>query len=514
MPFLPALLALALAASQDPTAPAQTPVQDPAQTPAPTPTPSPAPSSSQGPEPVAMTLELAVETALANDLSLRIAEVAGDIARYNFEGSWGAFDPELRAAAGYQDNQSLPIQTAGGTFVIEEQRIDTSAGVLFPLTTGGSFDASISQGVSDINGQNPNPSILNTIGLAFRQPLMRGAGSKYATSEQHEFDLRYQQQTERVRQSRQDLVRQVADAYWDLVAAKEQLQVAEETLSLGRQQLEQNQRRLTAGVGTSVEVLQAEANVAQRVGERLLRETAVRGAADRLKALLHPGTKVADWELEIDPVTPLPTADAAQVTEWQPAMLKALDKRSELRQQRYEIDIGEEQLVRARSLRKPGLDLLLAGGSTGFEGSEYQAFVSAIELDTMRYNASLNFSFPIGNHAASNAEFAARAAVRSARLNYDLLESQIVADVREAVRNATYAVEAVHAAEVTISLARRQLEAEQSRYREGLSTNYQVLEFQQKLAEALYTHTFARTTFARSMTALLRAQGIIGEERR
>jgi len=126
-------------------------------------------------KPDELTLEQAVETALSNDLSLRIAEVAGDIARYNFEGSWGAFDPELRAVAGYSDNQSLPIQTAGGTFVIEEQRIDASAGVLFPLTTGGSFDASISQGSSDINGQNPNPSILNTIELAFRQPLMRGA---------------------------------------------------------------------------------------------------------------------------------------------------------------------------------------------------------------------------------------------------------------------------------------------------------------------------------------------------
>jgi outer membrane protein TolC len=498
MPFLPALLALALAASQDPATPA----------------PAPVPPAAPPAQALQLTLEEAVDTALANDLSLRIAEVAGDIARYNFEGSWGTFDPELRAGAGFSNNQSLPIQTQGGTFTIEEKRIDASAGVLFPLTTGGSFDASISQGSSDINGQNPNPSILDTIGLAFRQPLMRGAGAKYATSEQHEFDLRYQQQIERVRQARQDLVRQVADAYWDLVAATDQLQVAEETLSLGRQQLEQNQRRLTAGVGTSVEVLQAEANVAERVGERLLRETAVRGAADRLKALLHPGTKVADWELEITPVTPLPTADAKLVSEWQPAMLRALDKRSELRQQRYEIDIGEEQLVRARSQRKPGLDLLLAGGSTGFEGSEYQAFVSAIELDTMRYNASLNFTFPIGNRTASNAEFAARAAVRSARLNYDLLESQVVADVREAVRNANYAVEAVRAAEVTVALARRQLEAEQARYREGLSTNYQVLEFQQKLAEALYTQTFAHTTFARSMTALLRAQGIIGEVRR
>lgn len=463
---------------------------------------------------VELTLEQAVETALKNDLSLQIAEVAGDVARFNFEGSWGAFDPVARAGLSYSDNQSLPIQTPGGVFVIEEKQLQFDAGLTYPLSTGGNFDLSVLQSSSNITGQTPNPSILDVVALAFNQPLMRGAGSKYSTSVQHEFELRLHQETERVRQARQDLVRQVADAYWELVAAIEQLQVAEETLSLGREQLDQNKRRLTAGVGTEVEVLQAEANVAQRVEQRLLRETAVRGAADRLKGLLHPGTDIANWELDLAPVTPLPPADTTQVPEWQGAMQRALAERSELRQQRTEIDIGQEQLVRAESQRRPALDLVLAAGSTGFEGSEYQAIVSAIELDTLRYNASLNFSFPIGNRTASNAEFAARARVRAARLNYDLLESQIVAEVRDAVRIALYSAEAVHAAEVTRDLARRQLEAEQARYREGLSTNYQVLEFQQKLAEALYSHTFARTNFAKAMTALLRAQGVIGEQRR
>ena len=44
----------------------------------------------------------------------------------------------------------------------------------------------------------------------------------------------------------------------------------------------------------------------------------------------------------------------------------------------------------------------------------------------------------------------------------------------------------------------RQLEAEQSRYREGLSTNFEVLSFQQQLAEALYSKNLARANLAGS----------------
>src|SRR5207244_4301491 len=111
--------------------------------------------------------------------------------------------------------------------------------------------------------------------------------------------------------------------------------------------------------------------------------------------------------------TPLPTADSKLVPEWQSAMQRALGERSELRQQRFEIDIGEEQLVRAQSERRPALDLLLSAGSTGFQGSEGQSIQSAFEFDTLRYNASLNFSFPVGNRFAANAVFAARMRVRS-----------------------------------------------------------------------------------------------------
>ena len=40
--------------------------------------------------PVNLTLEEALETALANDLGLQLEQVSSEISRYSFEGSWGS----------------------------------------------------------------------------------------------------------------------------------------------------------------------------------------------------------------------------------------------------------------------------------------------------------------------------------------------------------------------------------------------------------------------------------------
>ena len=126
--------------------------------------------------------------------------------------------------------------------------------------------------------------------------------------------------------------------------------------------------------------------------------------------------------------------------------------------------------------------------------------------------ASLTFSVPIGNRTRRFADKAARAELRRARLVYDQLEVAVVASLRDAVRQVRYQAEAVRAAVRSVQLAQRQLEAEQARYQEGLSTNFQVLEFQQDLLQAQSSERAARASYARALVALRAALGILGEE--
>jgi outer membrane protein TolC len=87
----------------------------------------------------------------------------------------------------------------------------------------------------------------------------------------------------------------------------------------------------------------------------------------------------------------------------------------------------------------------------------------------------------------------------------------VLADVRDAVRQAQYQIEAVRAAQKSLELAREQLEAERARLENDQSTVFQVLQFQQELVRAMSVEVLARSNLAKSRTRLEAAQGTLGE---
>jgi outer membrane protein TolC len=195
---------------------------------------------------------------------------------------------------------------------------------------------------------------------------------------------------------------------------------------------------------------------------------------------------------------------------WTEAVTVALDMRTELRQQRMQVDAARIRHKRTQSERLAGVDLALTASSRNVDEHEVPALRNTFAFEYPTYTAALSYNMPIGNTTARNAEHAARAAVREALLVYDDLETTAVAEVRTAVRELRYSEEAVRAAEESLELAQRQLEAEQARYAEGLSTNFEVLSFQQALIEAMLSLQRARINFAKALVALEAAQGLLG----
>jgi outer membrane protein TolC len=133
--------------------------------------------------------------------------------------------------------------------------------------------------------------------------------------------------------------------------------------------------------------------------------------------------------------------------------------------------------------------------------------------DFPTYTAVLSFDVPLFNRTARNARRGARVGLQSARLLYDDIEQGVVSDVRARVRDLNFQAKAVQAAHKSLELAQRQLQAEQARYREGLSTTFQVLQFQEDLAQALSAEKAARAAYARASAGLQRSEGWLGEQR-
>lgn len=462
-------------------------------------------------------LELTIEAALAiaetNNLGLAIEDVNTEVARFNARGSWGAFDWVFQANGQLVDGEQKGSSQLSGASVLTFDTQSYDLSLTRPLETGGSFSATFDTNNTRTNNSFTlaNPSTTDNFALSYSQPLLRGFGSDYATATQRESEVNYRLQLEQRREVLQKLLEDTYNAYWDLVQNRQGLEVAGSSLDLGLEQLERNRRMLEAGVGTEVEVIQAEAEVAKRIETLLQAEVSLRGAGDALKLLLFPGKDTETWDTELIPITGLPSDISGETEPWAQLLEVATLHRPELRKQRHAIEAAKIRHEKAVSERRIGLDLDLSVNSQGFSGQWEQAAREALGFDFPTYTAGLKLNAPIRNRTARFAEKAARAQVRAAHLQYEQVETQVVGEVRDAVRQVRYQAEAVNAAQKSLEAAQRQLDAEEARYRNDLSTNFQLLEFQLRLVEAMNTEQTARVNYAKALYKLEAAQGILGE---
>lgn len=478
-------------------------------------------SAAQAPAPEAARLELslddALRLALENNLDLEIEAAGLDALRERAYGSWGAFDPLYEVTARVTDRRQQAPSSLSGADVLKENTQSVTGDLKLPFTTGGTLDLGFSSENSKTNNQFSlaDTATNDALRVSYTQPFWRGAWSRYATTEQRLSEIALAQERERREQLVQDLLLSVHRAYWDLVAARDLLGVRELALQLGREQLEQDQRRLDVGVGTEVDVLQSETNVAQREEQLLRARTDLKQASDALRTLLFRRAEGEDWdataarwEALILPSSAPPGVEFARPDVAQ-LLPRAFEARAELRQQRWELEAAELRLARANSDRDARLDGTLTASSQGFDGDPQDAFQKALLYDYPTFEASLTLSGSFRNRSAIGAERAARHELRSAHLAFEKLELDVLAELRSAVRELEYQALAVGAANKSADLARRQLEAERARNAQGLSTTFQLLEFQQTLSEALATRSTAQASYAKARAQLARALGAL-----
>jgi len=463
-----------------------------------------------------LSLAEALGLARRDNLGLEQARTEADAARFDALSAWGAFDWVFSATATYADNQNQATNSLAGSDVVELTSTEVALDLVRPFTYGGRFEAHFDTNERETNNSFFNAPQLTEDNLRFSyiQPLLRGAGFNATSSEQIVLDLTSRRIAEAARGARQTLETDVAAAYWDLVAALEQLEVRRSALTLGREQLTREQQRLAAGDGTEVDVLQARTEISTRSEQFLASDNEVAAAMDALRTLLLNDPEAPGWRRPIQPMTPLPDVDSDPThTTWEAAWQVALERRSELRQAQYDVDAARARLRRAASDRLSGLDLTLNLSAGANDEDRDVAFRNTTQFDFPSWSAIVRYDMPLGNRTAANAERAARERVRAALVAREQREVEILSDVRRAVREVRYRAAAVRASAESLDLARRQLDAERARFDAELSTTFRVLEFQQSWIEASSNASRARVDYAKALVDLLRAQGTVGETR-
>ncbi len=460
-------------------------------------------------------LSLAVERYRQSESDLVVQQNFG-IYDYNATVDLSAFDETSPTASNLEAGLGNDIQQQEGQA--------WNLGLSRLLPSGGEASVNWNNSRFETNSlfATLNPSFRVDFDVSFRQPLLRDQG-KLST----ERGLRIARTNRDVSRENFEIqvtrtIQQVEDAYWSLVEALEQYVVAEESLALAQRLHEQNRIRVDVGTLAPLELVQSEAGVATRVEQIIRAEAAIGDSEDRLRQLLNLSGE-GIWDLTIVPTTD-PEMEPIKIA-IDESIRTAISERPELRSKRRQQENLELEIDYFQNQKLPRLDLAVTYGLNGLGGDITQRdFLTGTILaqrpgdygdaldqvaanDFDGWSVALNLVYPIQNRAGKAQSALAEIAFDRGRAELTELELGVVTDVRRLARFVDTARQQRESARVSRNLEERNLEAEQKRYENGMSTSFQVLQIQEDLTEARSREVNAITGYRKALVLYYQATG-------
>lgn len=450
-----------------------------------------------------LNLITAYEMAMNRNLDLQVGRFSIASADAGVQTASGLFDPNFGVEASADWTRSPSTTVLEGSLVPEYRNTRYGIGVDGLLPTGTLWSAGLATYRFNTNSTYYflNPSWNSDLYFSLTQPLLRGFGTLVNRSGIVVARNSRAQSAEAFEMLVVDTLRQVDSSYWNLVAARRAVQVAEQSLSLAERLLGETQERVDVGTSAPIDLVQSEAGVATRRQALITARNVASNAEDVLKTVLG-FDQPAEW------LTTIETTETYEFAPFLPDLAASietgLEKRPEIRQQQLRNEILEYYVRMARNDVLPSLDLQASYGWGGVGGKGRtvdpntgepiivddgfpDSMDQIVDWDFPNWRVGVQLGIPIGNNAAQGRLAQRRFEHDRSVVEMAALQQDIIAQVRIAVRGLEDGAAAVEAAIASQQLAARNLEAEQTKFDNGLSTNYQVLEIQEDLAQAELT---------------------------
>ena len=503
-----------------------------------------------------LTLQEAVEMALANNLDIEIRRTERASAAEAVRGALGYLDPTFRwtPLAEFRNTPAGSVLEAS-TGKLSESFWTQSAyyNQMLPwrgASLRGSFENSRQ------TSSNPfvslNPLYTTRLILGITQPLLR---NRQIDPQRAELEVRRKQQTlseTELKLRAIDVIAQVEQSYWVLAAARRDAQVRADTVELAREQLASNRRMIDAGTLAPVELAAAEAELQRRLDTWYASLQTITEAENALKTLIAGNREAPIWgdtivPTDVDPAPAPPTDDLA------PLVRQALESRLELQATETQREINQTQQRVAENQIKPQVNLVAQYVNTGLAGSlrsgedpftasnaALYARINRLSIEAGlppvpppafgvfpeqliggygstlsnlfggRYQgaqAGLQIDFTFRNNAAEAQLAQAALGERRIRLQREQVAQGIEAQVRNAVQAIQTARQRITAADASARAAKEKLDSETRLFQTGESTNFLVLTRQNEYTDSRHRLLVARLDFNRAVARLDAALG-------
>ena len=460
-------------------------------------------------EPLSLTLQETIETVLKNNISISVQSYNSKINEQFIFEKEADFDPtvDFEFTVGEETRQSASTLADSKTRDLD---YDWDFSVSQKFVTGGDYELTMdnNKNQSSSSRTSLNPIYSSDLALTVTQPLLKDFGIDLNKREiyiaKNDQKISDHQFTEKVIAT----IAETENIYWDLVFSIEDLKVKETSLQRARDLEKQVKAQVDVGTLAELEILQAKSNVASREERLLNAQNLIDDNGDNLKSILNFSFDLEEGLKEIIPADS-PVFEPGAENSLEEALKTALIHRPDLLAKKMELENRNIEAKYNENQTLPTLDLVgslglngLSGDSSTKNGSYDSALSEAFSTDFRLWQFGINLSYPLGNRAAKSKLAIKRLEVAQLLLNIKDLEKTIVVEVREAHRQIKTDIKRVQATRVARKLAEEKLNAEEKKFKVGLSTSFNVLEFQEDLAEEQSNEIKAVIDYNKSLNRL------------
>jgi outer membrane protein len=478
-----------------------------------------------------LSVDEAIGQAIENNLGVQIQRFNPLIAEEELEISWGAYDPNFDAEIGYDSTKNPNAFLLDGNLLSESTLVDGFggfSGVLPFLSTQYSAMLASQRNTTNSTIQALSPEYRSTTIFTVTQPLLKDLIWNQPWTRVKINNINYDSSIEDFRLALMDIVAGTEDAYWELIAAHEDMLVARKSLETAQALLRQTQTQYEVGVVSKVEVIQSDAGVADREFRLIVAENRYRLSQDNLIDIVLGERLRPDTTLAIEP-----TDRADEFVHYdvdvEEATRVAFASRPELELANQQIDRLSVQEKFAKNQRLPRFDVVgtyayrglsgktnpscsgLGGGACPVFDQRWQNSWDDFYSSDGANNYSVRgvFSIPIPNTAGRSRYSQSKIELRQAATQKRRVEQNIIFEIRKAARDLESSENGIKASERGVAAAAEQLRAEEIRLEYGESTPFDVLLREESLVTAESQKITSFKTYRSSLTALDRRQGTI-----
>jgi multidrug efflux pump len=455
-------------------------------------------------ETLRLTLDEAVRRAVENNPDLAIVRLGTEVEAARVGESRGAFAPVFSTTVGHSSNVNPPSNFLLGDGGVDVNDSFWSTGVRQRLPVGGgAWSASWDSARTTTN--NPissfDPSLQAGFQVAVSQPLLKDR-SIDAARYQYSIARRNEQSSDlRFRETAVQTTAAVKQAYWTLEATRANVTVQERSLELAEELARQTKIRVDAGQIPPLDLVQAEAEVAQRRENLIRARTGDADAEDRLRRLIMDPADSSFWAVRLDPIQDPTRPDAFPDVD--AAVAKATGQRFDVARANLELENAKATTAFLDNQRLPDVRLETSYRGTGLGGSQFlrtggfpgivtgartrsfgDALGQAFGPDYPTWSVGVTVSKSLGHTYEDASRARADVERRQAVQRISSLQLQAAETIRQAGRQIRSTAERIDAARAGATLAQLRLDAEQRRYDAGLSTTFLVTQAQRDLLQA------------------------------